>query len=408
MSRFVPFAAMLAAVGVLSVPGRSAVQPKPESAEVLLERHLATGILGDADTALTAALADTPESDDLRSALGLVRFFRAVERFGQTLYRHGLKENHPGLPLFRFPVGKNPKPVPVRPAHVRLAFEVLATDLAAAESVLAGVRDEKLKLPVKLRAVRFDFDADGKPEVGLIDLFKKLLRQEFEFLKANPDCLVKFDRGDVSWLRGYCHLLSSFADFYLAFDLTALFHAEAANLFDNPAPPPGGEKPNAGQALETLVIKYPERLGSFRRHLVQVCKLNKETWKFIRAETDDDFEWLPNPKQKGVIGLPVREEQIETWLGLVAEVEDFLEGRKVLDGSIIKLLITQHPAEMGLNFKTLLDDPPAKLNLTALTADGIDPKYLERNKPTVNLNTLSRVLQWFDNPLGMAYAAWFN
>ena len=45
-----------------------------------------------------------------------------------------------------------------------------------------------------------------------------------------------------------------------------------------------------------------------------------------KAETDDDHEWLPNPKQKGALGLPVRDEMIDAWLAMMAELEVLLNG----------------------------------------------------------------------------------
>jgi hypothetical protein len=79
-----------------------------------------------------------------------------------------------------------------------------------------------------------------------------------------------------------------------------------------------------------IAVKGPARLGRLRKHLLEVVKLNRETWRYIRAETDDDHEWLPNPKQKGVIGLPVRDEMIDAWLEMMGELEALLDGKTTL------------------------------------------------------------------------------
>ncbi|MCA9045058.1 MAG: hypothetical protein KDA69_12095, partial [Planctomycetaceae bacterium] len=55
-----------------------------------------------------------------------------------------------------------------------------------------------------------------------------------------------------------------------------------------------------------------------------------ESWKLILAETDDDHEWLPAPGQKGALSVPVTKEQIDGWHGVLAEMEDLLEGRKLV------------------------------------------------------------------------------
>jgi hypothetical protein len=294
----------------------------------------------------------------------------------------------------------------VRPAHVRRAFETFALDLAAAESVLSGIRDEKIKLPLRFANLRFDFDGDGKPESSLIDLFLSL-RQErsFPFLDGNPDCLICFDRGDVAWLRAYCHLLSAFADFYLAFDFEPAFRAVAHDLFARPA----GEKVgDLNEALLSLTVKHPERLGSLRRHLVAVCRLNRETWKFIRDEPDNDHEWLPNANQKGVIGLPVTDERIDAWLKMMHELEDFLEGRKVLDATLIQFVLPNTPGGRGgLSLKELLDNPPPSFSWKELEKKGVDPKYLVK-APPIDIGAFQPIFTVFSDPLAVAYAAWFN
>ena len=42
--------------------------------------------------------------------------------------------------------------------------------------------------------------------------------------------VIAFDRGDVAWLRGYCHLLMTFTEAYLAHDGQELFD-HSAHLF---------------------------------------------------------------------------------------------------------------------------------------------------------------------------------
>ena len=60
--------------------------------------------------------------------------------------------------------------------------------------VLAGIRDDAIKLPLRFAKLRFDFDSNGNPERSLVELFLDL-RQErtFPFLERNPDFLVCFE-----------------------------------------------------------------------------------------------------------------------------------------------------------------------------------------------------------------------
>ena len=62
---------------------------------------------------------------------------------------------------------------------------------------------------------------------------------------------IVFDRGDVAWLRGYCHLLMTFSEVYLAHDAKSLFEHTAHLFFVKPTTPfpflknnPQGERCN--------------------------------------------------------------------------------------------------------------------------------------------------------------------
>jgi hypothetical protein len=106
------------------------------------------------------------------------------------------------------------------------------------------------------------------------------------------------------------------------------------------------------------------------KQLLKVAELNRETWKHVRAETDDDHEWLPNPRQEGVLGLPVRNEMIDAWLAMMAELEALLDGKRTLPG-----VLNIGKNGKGLNLKTLLDDPPEKFTLDSEFFRGLPEKY---------------------------------
>lgn len=158
-----------------------------------------------------------------------------------------------------------------------------------------------------------------------------------------------------------------------------------------------------------LIIADGVRLGRSRRHLLAVCKLNRETWAFIRAETDDDHEWLPNANQHGVIGLPVTDQMINRWLAMVDQLEGLLEGERLFPGNLLAFFYANTGGK-GLNVKTLLDDPPVSISAKELKTDGVDAKYLQANgtKPDFDFNVLFAVARMFDGPLGVAYMTWFN
>src|SRR5262249_10782718 len=140
----------------------------------------------------------------------------------------------------------------------------------------------------------------------------------------------------------------------------------------------------------------------FRKHLLKVVELNRETWKHIRAETDDDDEWLPNAHQHGVLGLPVRDDMIDAWLSMLTELEALLEGR----GGLPRFFFDNNTGTC-LNLKTFLDDPPEKLVLDGLFPRNLPEKYWFKAKE-VDISFLFRVAELFGDPSTVAYADWFN
>jgi hypothetical protein len=371
----------------------------------LVEKYLHTGNLAGGEQALVLALEKSPKDDQVRFGLGVLRFVRAVERFGQSLYEYGASSENTSIPFLRLPVPKNDSPVAISYPALGRMFDVFLADLDAAEKTLAGVTDDHVKLPLRLADIKLDLDADRKPTDRLLDILIALNgRQRFDFLAKNKDFLVSFDRGDVAWLRAYCHLISAIIEGYRALDLEVEFENRVKEVF----PKVHTRKTNKPELDSNQVaVAEPARLGNLRKHLLAVCELNRETWKFIRAEKDDDHEWLPNPKQTAVLGLRVREQMIDRWLAMIDQLEGLLKGERVIPNWILRFLNPDAPAGTGLYVKAWLDDPPAVVNLGPHT---IDKKYLsaETDKNLFDIGVLINVWNAFDNPLSLEYMAWFN
>jgi hypothetical protein len=265
-----------------------------------------------------------------------------------------------------------------------------------------------VKLRLRLAKVTLDFTGTGQDRTTLLDLITKLNGRRFEFQKDNPEFRIHFDRGDVAWLRAYCHLLSAMVEGYRAVDEEAGFEERVKGIFPKVEAPPRGADQDWISGLK--VVDAP-RLRRMRLHLIAVCELNRETWQHIRKETDDDFEWLSHPKQTDQLGLPLTDERINAWLEMMAQWEGLLKGERLLASGLIKFVHAQHPAGQGVNMKKLLDDPPVDVfNSNRIQAKGIDAKYLEpeKGRPLFDLGAVFGVIQAFDGPFGFAYAARLN
>ena len=375
----------------------------------LAEKFLHDGKFADGETALLLALDADPTDDEARFGLGMIQFARAVENLGRALYEYGAVSEKATQPFLRLPVPKNEKPSAISYKALGRVLDAFAADLDRAEATLAGVKDENVKLRLRLSKITFDFAGTGKDRTTLLDLLTKLNGGRLDFLWANSEFRIHFDRGDVAWLRAYCHLLSAMVEGYRAVDEEAGFERRVEEIFPKVEVPAKKADPDWISGLN--VVDAP-RLRRMRLHLVAVCELNRETWQYIRKETDDDYEWLPHPKQTDQLRLPLTDERINGWLAMMKEWEGLLKGELLVSSGLIGLVSPDnHEVGQGLNVKKLLDDPPADLlNQRRIREKGIDAKYLEaeNEKQVFDVSAVLAVLRLLDGPFGFAYAARFN
>ncbi len=236
-------------------------------------------------------------------------------------------------------------------ADLRAILQAWNDDLRKAEETLAALDDPGVKLPLHFGRIRIDFDGDGRAsdDEVLWKLYARLNGQARVTPEQAREFLIAFDRGDVAWLRGYCHLLMAFGEFYLAHDGQELFDRTAHLFFARPETPfaflRGDEAAGEGRLevgriadlialihLLRLPMSEPRRMSAALDHLRAMLALSRESWRFYMAEDDDDHEWIPNPKQAGVIpGVKITEEMVKGWtLTFLDEADDLLAGRKLV------------------------------------------------------------------------------
>lgn len=322
----------------------------------LVEQYLTSGRLSEGAKALTQRLATSTTDDQARYGLGVLQFLQGIERLGQSLHRYGAVGPQSRLarmiPLVRLPVPPNPKPEAIGYDDLRQILQRLVTDLQTAEATLAGIKDRGVKLPLHFGLIALDLNADGQAggDETLWRSYAALnggLRLSPEFTPQEvQNFVIAFDYADVHWLRGYCHLLSAIGEMSLAYDEQAAFDAVAPHLFDKPKAPMlpdlfrKDERGDWQREIADLIaaihlarfpLKEPERMKEAHKHLLAVIEHSRESWKAIAAETDDDCEWVPSPKQKGVIpNVRVTAEIVRGWHEFLDEAEQILSGKKLV------------------------------------------------------------------------------
>ncbi|BCW87908.1 hypothetical protein sos41_10400 [Alphaproteobacteria bacterium SO-S41] len=312
--------------------------------------HLYAGTLAAGEAELQSLSAASPDNVEAIAGLGAIQFTRAIERFAQDMYRHGLQPGGGAYgPLLRLPIPVNPAPEKLTYEELRAIFEHLSTDLDLAEVTLSRVGERAVKLPLATGRIRIDVNGDGKA-----DETEQLIALAFgdsaptEFKAQNESFVVAFDTADIYWLRGYSNLLASVADFWLAFDFRETFDLTFHVIFPKAGLPNSATLTTgsqiAGMEADSIadfialihLIDWPvadrARLTGLASRGLAIIDLNRKTWASAMAETDDDREWLPAPGQKsGVMaGMEVTKERIDAWLGALGEAEAVLNGTKLV------------------------------------------------------------------------------
>ncbi len=430
--KFVRIAALWASALVISAP---AFAKSPEET-------LRDALIGGGFEAGLSALSAAKTEPAVAAAWGVMRFSRGIERFAQAMYRHGLRPGGrsaaPMLLGMNLPQG-NPNPQPLSYEEFRKILSDLSADMAAVDERLSKVGEAPLKLRLDLHTMRIDINADGKADPDE-ELFS-LVRAGAGMMGADGEkqpFIVAFDTADVQWLRGYSNLIGAVVDFWLAYDFKMTFDSAFQAFFPANAPTPeakrlaegaGSYYGTDGRDIADLVAMIhlinwmpvePERLASARLRLLKVGELNRLTWKLARAETDDDHEWLPNAKQSSsaMSFMAVSDERIDSWLAAVAEIEDVLEGRKLMPhwrfsppdmslafeepkpGAKEKPFIGE-----GINVKRLFLEPRPFDLVLWVTGHGAVP-YLEKGE-VARFNAWSQAERIFEGNL-FAYAFYFN
>lgn len=402
----------------LLAPGGSA-----KAASELVERvqaHLYAGETAAAAAAAEERLVVSSTDDEARFALGAVQFLQAIENLGEAFHRYGLNGGGSaaglaGLPFFRLPVPPNANPEKIDYEALRTVLGAVVNDLARAQETLSQVKSTALDLPLNVGLIRLDFDGDGKgseqESVGYI--LQAIGGPVWLGAEAADPLLTDFDASDVPWLRAYCHLLTAIAEFLLAHDWRQAFDASFQGLF----PQAGLPISQAEQAflpeeyrmyapLADLIafihllhwpVAEPERMQAVLTHLEAVPPLSRENWARIQAETDNRKEWLPSPRQTGILpGVEVTQEQIDGWMLLLDEFEALLKGEK---------LLPHWRFDKGINLRRIFLEPTT-FDVVLLIQGFAAIPYLEEG-------TLTEGVTWqrIGNLIGgnfIGYAIWFN
>jgi hypothetical protein len=392
-----------------------------------LDPYLVSGDLAGGEAAMQSRLKAKSDDDKARFSLGILQTTRAIERMMQSLYRYGLLESPlgNGIPFLRLPATGNPNPELLTYENMQQMLRDWVADFEKVRATLQPIKDKNIKLPISIGLAHLDFNGDGKitAEESLWKVYAAATNSRVEEKEAKQ-FLIAFDTADALWLQGYSHVLAAMGDFLLAYDRLEIFQT-CAHLFFAKVDTPhkflvSGRNPNGdffstnGGFLDAIaaihLLRFPvaeaSRMNKVLEHAQAMLSLSRQSWQLIMAETDNDHEWLPNPKQKGVIpGVEITQEMIDGWLGFLDEADTLLAGKKLVPFWRISSVSSTPSDGIGINLRRVFTEPRT-MDLVLWIQGTAATNYLEKGKLT-DFQVWSRLGRVFGGDL-FGFTVWFN
>lgn len=209
---------------------------------------------------------------------------------------------------------------------IQLQLSYMQRELSASRHVLSALKQMPLSksdaLHLRAQTWQLDLDGDGKVSKWEEQFFALPNRNnELAFDIGMPsdsadiqtNALIKTDASDVLWALSYHEFIEG---------IVAMLQAHRLN-FNNPG---------ADSGLLTLIDKasWTRAHGLIAQGMATSLALRES----VLAETDNDYEWIPNPKQSNsAFPLLLEQADFDTWGQMLTEAQALWTGKTVLTPS---------------------------------------------------------------------------
>ncbi|HZS36429.1 MAG TPA: hypothetical protein VFF06_06370 [Polyangia bacterium] len=295
---------------------------------------LQAGRFDDAAREAAAAIARNANDAPAHLVAALTRYKAAAHQLNLDVrgLAAGLDSRAVNLQYLRFSLGQ---------------FEKALLDTDA--ELAAAARDPKVSLELCLACWRIDWNGDGRIRSGdelLFQIEQDAAGQPLPDGDPRRKPTFRFDVGDIYWARAM-----------LAFQ-HALVSAVLAYHWSDLDPWLARDEPKT--KLLVIHLDDKSRIALARTRLLDGLAHADRARKEYLAETDDDREWVPNPRQKNhPMPLPVDENLYRTWEAVIGDVRRLVASQEgIALAELTRLADTDGPPPRGfLDLGKLLSDP---------------------------------------------------
>ncbi|HEV7345807.1 MAG TPA: hypothetical protein VGN60_09290 [Devosia sp.] len=385
------------------------------------------------------AIALCPEHADACFAAGLTDLIGGVEALSQAFYRHG--GTAPGTPAAAMLLGidsgttampLNPDPEPLSYEQLRTILGDFVTAMDAAKGYFEQGDGSEFVIAIEPLRVRIDLDGNGVAEaeetlaavVGAVGEFANIPSPDAPPVSdktrskraeaAAPDLSIGFDNADSIWFAGYTQVVAAPVDLLLAHDFSEFFDAYLHRVF----PVAGLLMQNYSRGSRLMMdpesdafiadiiaaihtIDFPvtdaERLAGVLERLKAITALSRQNWELILAESDDDRELVPSPRQTSLLPeTPVTEQTVAAWLATLDTMDQIFAG---------ELLVPHWRFEQGFDLSAYFATASETDLVMLIAGQGALP-YL-RPGPIADARSFAEANEAFGTDW-LRYAFWFN
>jgi hypothetical protein len=289
----------------------------------------------------------------------------------------------------------------VNDRYLHFALEGAERNLAAVDRSLSRVeRYPELTFDLCLACWEVDWNRNGrvdKRDRALLEIEVDADGKPYPADDPRRRPTFKLDHGDVLWARAFLSFQRALLDIALAYNYSDL---------DRVVP----ELMRNKTGVLTLKLEHPERIAAARRLILLGLDLADRAREAYLAETDDEREWVPNPRQKShPLPLPVDDALYQTWRDVVGDLRRLVAGEEGISVAELAQLgkhtwhsppagyldlgsLLARPKDIVVDFGRLLERGRDDAELTeAALHEILGSAYVPQMKPSPLLKRLQRM-----------------